>query len=305
MSTLKKLDILANQRICPNPLQNPNCEKVITHKTEKLCKLSAKNNRNCQNCRYYRRRSVYNIEKLLLNECESYYWIGFLLADGNFSDVQGISLSLALVDSEHLLKFCNFINIKQTTINRGMIVGRAMNKPIVDAIREKFNINNRKTYIPPDIEIFKNIDRKLMVSLITGFIDGDGSIFINSKNSKIVCLRITCHGSWIQILKLFATVLSPNAKVTINKRGHSVLNLSNTFELKKIKREILEYNLPLLLRKWDRIDMENITTHEQSEISKLKAFKMFDDGMSITQISIYMNMSYKNIWKYFQKYKNQ
>lgn len=305
MSELKQIDILANQRICPNPLQNPNCEKVITHKTEKLCKLSTKNNRNCQNCRYYMRRSVYNIEKLLLNECESYYWIGFLLADGNFSDVHGISLSLALVDSEHLLKFCNFLNIKQTTVNRGMIVGRAMNKPIIDAIREKFNINNRKTYIPPDIEIFKNIDRKLMVSLITGFIDGDGSIFINSKNSKIVCLRITCHGSWVQILKLFATVLSPNAKVTINKRGHSVLNLSNTFELKKIKQEILEYNLPLLLRKWDRIDMENITTHEQSEISKLTAFKMFDAGMSITQISNHMNMSYKNIWKYFQKYKNQ
>lgn len=305
MSTLKQFDILINQRICPNPLQNPNCEKVITHKNEKLCKLSAKNNRNCQNCRYYERRSAYNIEKLLLNECETYYWIGFLLADGNFSDIHGISLSLALADSDHLLKFCNFLNINRTTVNKGMICARAMNKPIVDVICEKFNISKRKTYNAPNVEIFKNTDRKLMLSLIIGFIDGDGSIFINSKNSKIVCLRIKCHGSWVEVLKLFADYLSPAAKVSINKLGYSILNLSNTFELKKIKQEILEYNLPLLLRKWDRIDMENITTHEQSEISRLKAFKMFDAGMSITEISDDMNMSYKNIWKYFQKYKNQ
>ncbi len=296
-------ELLSNQRCCPNPLNNPNCEVVINHKNRRSCQSSKRHSRNCHNCRYFKNRSKNNIEKLLLNEPESYYWIGFLLADGHFSNEHGVSLSLSILDTEHLSRFSNFIGSEKSDVQRGMIRCLAMNRPVVDLICNKFDINSRKTYNPPNIEVFKNISRDLLLSLIAGFIDGDGSIFVNSKNDKIVCLRIKCHSSWFDNLKYFADILSPRSTVKIDKRGYVILNLANTFELKKIKQEILCLDLPLLDRKWDRIDLENVTTHEQSEISKLKAFEMFNRKMTITQIAKEMGMCYKNIWKYHQKYK--
>ena len=41
-----------------------------------------------------------------------------------------------------------------------------MNKSAIAAICEKFDIKSKKTYCPPDVEIFKKLDDALFLSLL-------------------------------------------------------------------------------------------------------------------------------------------
>jgi len=58
------------------------------------------------------------LERLLENTPEAYYWIGFLMADGNF-DIHGyvnrLTLFLSEKDKEHIQKFSQFIEVPVTT----------------------------------------------------------------------------------------------------------------------------------------------------------------------------------------------
>lgn len=47
-----------------------------------------------------------NLHKLLENSVEAFYWIGFLLADGSFSNGK---IRFAIKDIEQLYKFGDFI----------------------------------------------------------------------------------------------------------------------------------------------------------------------------------------------------
>lgn len=268
---------------------------------------SKSDNRQCNSCRYYTDR-VHGLEKLLLDTPETYYWIGFLLADGHFSDTTGVCLSLAEKDLEHLQKFKEYIGAsKKLDWQRGMVRCIAANKPVVENIMKKFNIDGRKTYNPPHIEIFDGVKLDLILSLIAGYIDGDGSIYKNTSSTfdSIVSLRIKCHSSWIPFLDCIKNYLGKSVTVKINNRGYALLNHSNTYELQKFKQQLLKLNLPLLNRKWDRINLAYVTTHEIAEMNYNKACKLFQLGLTITEAASKLDVSYKCSWKYYQKYKTQ
>src|SRR6185312_6221316 len=85
---------------------------------------------------------------------ESFYWIGFLLADGSFVGKRYIAISLSLTDINHLDEFKKFLKTDNTicvkrrasgfTSNIAMATLRIGDKFTVEKLCEKFNIDTNK-----------------------------------------------------------------------------------------------------------------------------------------------------------------
>lgn len=235
-----------------NKIFKLNCPKCGTERvyTSYAALYTAKKNGTlCKKCA--QRKIVKHtsaVEKLLEESPESYYWMGFLLADGNFKDGR-IRLGLGIKDENHLLRFCKYINyfgsISKTAIKVSMGV---MHKEVVEQIQEKFNIQENKTLNPPKYIIPNNF---LGLSLIIGFIDGDGNINKQYKRQDGL-IRIKCHSSWFSILCQFSAILNC-AQPYINKQGYVVLNIAKRSSIELLQSNIRQYTLPVLIRKWNKL----------------------------------------------------
>lgn len=285
-------------RICPN------CGKEITYKTYSGWYNASKNNTFCLNCANYNKTKHDSDLSILLKDTpESYYWIGFLLADGCFKENKRISLSLALKDKQHLINFAKFIKFTGV-LQENSIAYRinAQDVKIVPKIMSKFDIKSKKTYNPPTID-FTKFDKNLILSLICGFIDGDGCIKYQTKR-KAFCLTIKCHSSWLNILNQFGQIIGDYGHCKINTSGYAVLNITNTKILKKLKQDALLLNIPILNRKWDKIDLNFISKYEIANDLKIKVFSEFDAGiLNHTEISKKYNTSAANITRLRKKYE--
>ena len=138
-------------------------------------------------------KKLNNLSPLLLENPISYYWIGFLLADGHFGQKNILKITLSSLDKEHLYNLKTFLNIENILSERQgkYLCLKAMDSNLVPKIKEKFDISNKKTYDPPkNLESIKNKD--LLISLIIGFIDGDGCI---ANKNKAFSLTVKCHSS--------------------------------------------------------------------------------------------------------------
>ena len=238
-------------------------------------KREVNDNRNC------------DLTPLLKDENISYYWIGFLLADGYFEKDRGrIILTISPKDHEHICKFSSFVSIDPKTLNKTTV--SVMHKEIVDKIRKKFSIRERKSYNPPGINIW-NMKDDLFLSLFIGYVDGDGSIGKQYKRDDSI-LRIKCHSSWIEILqemsnKIYGMAGSPPTKPYIDGEGYVNLNISRASVLRFIKKKTLELALPYLERKWSNIDLGKISRTEMSGERKKRIFELLEDGKTRKEIS--------------------
>ena len=230
-------------------LNCPKCGIERIYTSYSALYIAKKNSTLCKKCaqrKIVKHKST--VEKLLEESPESYYWIGFLLADGNFKNGR-IRLGLGIKDENHLLKFCKYINyfgsISKTAIKVSMGV---MHKEIVEQIQEKFNIQENKTLNPPKYIIPNNF---LGLSLIVGFIDGDGNINKQYKRQDGL-IRIKCHSSWFSILYQFSSILNC-AQPYINKQGYVVLNIAKRSSIELLQSNIRQYTLPVLMRKWNKL----------------------------------------------------
>jgi hypothetical protein len=247
-------------RICSS------CLKELFYSCRASYWLANKNNARCRSCAttdYDNRKN--NVEILLNENLESYYWLGFILADGHISKDYRLVVTLSNKDKLHLLKLANYINtIVRSTKNDTHCTIATMNKKSNLLLCNKFDINNNKTYNPPKLEIFNNLNREQLISVFAGFIDGDGSIK-NLHKRKDFALHIKCHSSWINILKIFSNNFLKDCSVIINNAGYSLLTCGNSIILKDLKRELLKLNLPLMNRKWDKINLDFISRQELSK----------------------------------------
>lgn len=228
-------------------------KQLFPDRTYDALKLKA---RQLNLSRYYREDRNCNLSVLLEDNYIAYYWLGFLMADGHFTKNR-IVLTLATKDQNQVQKFSDFIqnkgNIQIRKINAGVA---AMDAKIVPKIREKFSIKNRKTYEPCDLT---NItDDNLLLALLIGFIDGDGSIGKQSENSYY--LRIKCHNSWLNnffifydLLKRLTNIDSPKPKIL--NSGYAFIGISKNKIIKYLKNKTIEMNLPVLERKWNLITL--------------------------------------------------
>jgi hypothetical protein len=208
------------------------------------------------------------LEILLNNSLESFYWMGFLLADAHFSNKKRINLTISQKDEEHIAKFAHYISGKYSISYRTLgskdysyVKVVAQNVDVVPKLCKIFDINSNKTKEPPNMLKYTFSDEQLF-SLIIGFIDGDGCIS-KLHNRSDFNLRVKCDNTWLPNLlvmeRVLYTVTSNKIKepplTKLNTQGYSQFCISNNKVIKDIKKKAIEYNLPIMARKWDKISI--------------------------------------------------
>jgi len=203
---------------------------------------------------------------ILLDDNEiTYYWIGFILADGHISNGR-LYIKLGKKDYKHLKQLANYIGYYGKEINEDSPELSIMNVEYINKLALKFNINSRKSYNPSNIKSINNID--LLISLIIGFIDGDGCIRKQYRRNDSA-ITIKCHSSWLDNLQYISDILygiNPfiPVKAKINKQGYAIVNICRSDVLIYLKNKINQFDLPVLNRKWDKINIKGVdATHVQ------------------------------------------
>lgn len=145
------------------------------------------------------------------------------------------------------------------------IILAIMDKRLVPQICQKFDIKPNKTYNPPKISILEKFSDSQFLSFLIGFIDGDGCIKKVYKRKDAV-IGFHCHKSWKYILQYFnqrilETVGCKSPGIRIDKYGYISLGFTNSIIVNFLKIKALELKLPILKRKWNRID-ETFFSHE-------------------------------------------
>ena len=270
------------KRICKE------CGKELVYKSYTAFWLAEKNNSLCRSCSK-KKVAKKNCElSVLLEETpEAYYWMGFLMADGHFSDGR-ISFRISNKDKEQIIKFAKFIKwtgkIKETNKYVGI---SPMNKDVVKKLCEKFDLKEKKTYYPP--ETILNHNKDLIKYLFIGFIDGDGNISKQYKRQDCF-IRIKTHKSWEKILKEFCEIVDyDNTHVRINKDGYCELYISDSKIVTYLKKKA--NNTPALKRKWEKINENYISRNVKSKILKNNIIEMLNKGYKNKDISKILNIS--------------
>lgn len=245
-----------------------------------------------------------DMSALLSETPETYYWIGFLLADGYINhDKWRLKFALAPKDANSVIDFANFIKCPNIHIYKTRhITVSAQDQEILPKLCEKFKIVSRKTYHPPSLDFITNPE--LLISLIVGYIDGDGCIrkLHNRKDFHII---MKCHSSWINIYHLFEKKLYEIFNINkrkerqltkICKSGYALLNISDSRICKKLKEKALEMKLPIMQRKWDAIDLNFIGKPEQADKNKKTVIELYQQNKNFKEIMAITGLKYTCIY---------
>ena len=169
---------------------------------------------------------------------EKAYWLGFIFADGCISSKNyRFELDLAIIDTEHLIKFNKFMEHNKDNVKIG--ISKCNDKEFK---RCRWSVNNKHLWqilndygcIPnksniltfPDIKIFKN--KSLIIPFIRGYFDGDGCLSNSKDKSKASFLGTD---QFLTTLKEILFKYSINSgKLVINPREEftRTLNISQT-----------------------------------------------------------------------------
>lgn len=244
-------------------------------------------------------KSVKNELKFLLSESNlAYYIIGFIFADGHFTDDGQLSISVANKDNIFLNKIGKILN---SNIIKGKTTSylRCRNKKIINKILDKFDFKKRKTYNPPDTSKWSFSEEQLF-SLFIGFIDGDGHI---SKKDNSLSIGIHIHSNWLNFLFYFHNLIEKTWKIKIPKPkilndGYASFRITNNIIIKEIKKIAAKNDLIFMNRKWDLINLNHVTQREQCEINRNKILNLYKNGIKQRQISKILNLSEGNISKH-------
>jgi len=246
-----------------------------------------------------------DVSSLLLDNNITYYWIGFIMADGSIDHEHlRLTVRLSAKDKVHLVRFGDYIHAEVKEGERfgfdkmfGYCSIYIQDKIRIKILIDKFNFKQNKTENPPDDISWMNDN--LFLSFLTGFIDGDGCIrkVYKRKDSN---LRIKNHRSWISVLEQFRIRLEKIFDVKIkssklNKQGYAELTLTNIKLLSLLKNKIKTLGIPYMERKWNLIDETLISRYETSTIKRMKIKKLLDSGMKNKDISKKLNISPSSI----------
>ena len=194
----------------------------------------------------------HELENLLKETPEAYYWTGFILADGSVSKEGPISISLSKKDEDFLNNFAYFIKSENcydlrdysTKSSVGSVRLAACNKDFTLKFMEKFDIDQNKTYRPPNLNWINN--KNLFISLFAGYCDGDGSMqYAESKRTKTgaTAIRFHVHTSWFPFfiwmndcfLKYYSKKVG---KPKVGKDGYLRWDIIDFSLIKQIKKDL-------------------------------------------------------------------
>lgn len=225
----------------------------------------------------------YKLVKLLEDTPESWYWMGFLLADGHFSTKGRVKVTLCEKDIDHLKRFIEFTGFGKVSRVGKYVSVSVMDVSTVGKLMELFSIQSNKTYNPPNLS---SLSADQLFCLSIGFIDGDGHIS-RQHGRKGSYITIKVHSSWKSTLQ----EIFPDHTPYIQNSGYAVVNISDTMSTRAYKTRALLLNLPILNRKWDIIDETFISKYEVSTERLPKILKLVDDGLSQKEIAKIVGIS--------------
>lgn len=268
---------------------------IILERTKASIKLKAK---RLKLKRHFKRIKNSELSVLLLDNPISFYWVGFLTADGHFSKQKRIILVLSAKDIDHLLKFGKYISCPNIHKYKRSFRISCCDTTLVPLITNKFNLSNNKTRNPPDI-IFDNDD--LFLSFFAGFVDGDGCISGTGNRRSI---RIKVHRNWLKKLieyedRIYRIFNMPKTTFTrLNKQEYASFGLSNRELLSNLKKKLISLNLPLLSRKWNRINehIHKAIQNRDQAVSDLRSA-----GLSLAEISRQLNIKYSTLYMWLHR----
>lgn len=238
---------------------------------------------------------------LLDESLESYYWIGYLYADGWLTRNK-VSVLASIRDKEQIYKFANYIecsNVKKSNPPKTCYPGTKEfysvgvgDRFIVPKIIDKFDFRPAKTYNPPRFVVE---DQNKFLALFIGYIDGDGCIK-QQTGRKDCSIRLHVHSSWIdwlnqcrdKLVKIFECEISYPA---IDKRGYVLWNITHSTVVTGLKKMILKENLPVLSRKWNKIDENYISKRFIANENKEKIIELASQGYTQKEISKKVGLS--------------
>lgn len=192
-----------------------------------------------------------NCSVLLEETVLTYYWIGFILADGHIHNSIRLKVALGLKDKEHLLKLKHFLKVENHIDYPNHSEFSVMDSAILRKFCKKFKLEQNKTIKACDIS---SVHSNLLKALFIGFIDGDGYIGKQYKR-KDCCLFIKCHSAWLENLNIFSQEFLGKKSAYLNKAGYANLHIGNHLVLKDLKQFIINNQLPVLERKWNKINL--------------------------------------------------
>lgn len=253
-----------------------------------------------------------NMNKLLENNNNAFYWMGFLSADGHFNQNDSrVKLILAIKDKEHLTKFANFVETDNMLLTENTCSVSIQNIDLFDELCEKFNLNHNKTYLPPNFDLFNKYNKELFFSYIIGFIDGDG--YINKLYKRKDCnLGIHLHKSWlnnlIHIENFLYNYFNLDKKKTFSKIGkddYARMIISNGTLISEIKKEVLRLNLPFMNRKWDIIDETHVSKYEMTKVNKEIVINLYLTGLNGKDIINKTKLKKGVVYSYIRETKKE
>lgn len=235
-----------------------------------------------------------NFNKLLDKSNESLYWLGFLLADGHFNfNNKRIKLTLSTKDINHLVKYSKFIETTNLIVNKSIYPSVSVTTKNIEKFHLVKNLlkleNSNKTIYPNDFNDL-NFNKEQMLSLIIGFIDGDGNIQ-KQTGRKDSLLQIHVHKNWFDNILFIENFIynyfnESHDKIftRIGNDSYTKLIISNYKLLRKLKTEVLKLDLPILKRKWDNIDENAITSKEIIKLQRQEIKELYSKGCSPVDI---------------------
>jgi len=230
----------------------------------------------------------------------SCYWIGLLLSDGHFNlKAKKCVLTLAKKDEDVVRRFANFVSSPDMKPNTNNSVTVSIySKNGVPKLCSMFSIQSNKTYNPPNISLIEK-NKDLMLSMLIGLIDGDGCIY-HTKDCNAAYMRLMCHDSWLGIYRKFNAFLINNFKnngvdprcyvrcfdrvVDLVNRRYLDFGIYDNYLLKSMKREAIRMNLPIMSRKWNKVDLGYVSEREKTPIVMETIKKMLNQGLIKSEI---------------------
>jgi hypothetical protein len=213
-----------------------------------------------------------NIELKYLNKLKPltentplvWYWLGFIIADGWLGENGDLKIGLSEKDEIHLQKLADLLNVKINK-QKGQKYGKYQSKDTfylavrdvinTPKIKKQFEITTLKSINGCSLKCLNTQDK--LLPFLGGFIDGDGCITQNKATKSVNMIRIQCHCSWLESLTFLSDELEKYTKIKfrvyIDPQGYTKMVINKNKEIKKLKSLLLEYNIPLLLRKWNKI----------------------------------------------------
>lgn len=207
----------------------------------------------------------------------SFYWLGFLLADGHFRKMPSSSIELSVElsnkDLTHLQTLLLFLGrdissyssrTRQTKLSAGLqthVSFRLSSNELCDLVAY-FDIHHNKTKFPPNITNYLSLSLLQKQCLLIGYIDGDGFVRgrLGHRDGKL-----ECHSSWISMYEFFNSFLI--TPYTISCKEEKVILFLSSVDVGNLYEMACRESLPILMRKWKSVK-ESLAYKKPSQTNK-------------------------------------